>query len=83
MLPSDTSIVTQLLGCIMNRLANNEFAPGNVKLFWVFVLFDARVIAISGNLFMYVMSDDLCFNLNGIECMMKLWTKGAWVIMGL
>jgi len=38
---------------------------------------------ISGNLFMYVVCDDLCFNLNGIECIMKLWTKGAWVIMGL
>jgi len=38
---------------------------------------------ISGNLFMYIVCDELCFNPNEIECMMKPWTKGAWVIMGL
>jgi len=64
--------MSQLLASIMNRLADNEFPPGNAKLFCFFVLFGARVIMISGNLFMYVACDDLCFNLNGIECMMKL-----------
>ena len=36
MLLSDASIVTQLLGSVMNRLADNEFMPGNAKLFYFF-----------------------------------------------
>jgi len=71
MLPGDVLVVTQLLGCVMNHLTDDEFPPGNTKLFRLFLCCWAQESS-------RLLETCLC-----TLCMMKFWTKSAWVISGL
>jgi len=71
--PGDASVVTQLLGSNMNRLAGNEFPPRQAtrSCSMLSMLLGARVIATFGNLLVYIVCDDLCCNLNVVGCMIS------------